>query len=101
MHARQHAHTASPLAPTQPSFHRYRQPPANRCPLCVRKQVLLAALPCKPSHWVCLGAAHRLARCCHGGELNLHHRTQPATPAATPPASHPSFFRPLTNNHST
>ena len=55
------------------------------------------ALPCNPDHWVCLGAAHCLTHCPHCGDLNPHHRERPAARAAPPPASHPSFFGPLTD----
>ena len=40
---------------------------------------------------------HRLTHCPHCGDLNPHHRERPAAPAAAPPTSHPSFFRPLTD----
>ena len=66
-------------------------------PLCVRQRLPQTALPCNQDHWVCLGAAHRLTHCPHYGDLNPHHRARPATPAAPPPASHPSFFGLLTD----
>ena len=94
---RQHTHTASPHCPKLPSVHRYRQPPATASPVCVRQQLPQTALPCNTNHWVCLGAAHRLTHCPNCGDLNPHHRAQPATPGAPQPASHPSFFKLLTN----
>ena len=96
-HAHQHARAASRIFPTPPSVHRYRQPPATACPLCVRQRLLQTALACNPDYWVCLGAAHRLTHCPHCGDLNPHHRVRPAAPASTPPASHPSFLGPLTD----
>ena len=91
-HTRQHASPTSPHAPTPPSVHRYRQPPATACPLCVGQRLPQTALPGNRDHWVCLGAAHRLTHCPHCGDFNHHHRERPAAPAAPPPASPPSFF---------
>ena len=97
-HTQQNACSASPNSPTPPSVHRYRQPPATACPLCVRQRLRQTALPCNQDHWVCLGAAHRLTHCPHCGDLNRHRRARPAAPAASPPPpSHPSFFGPLTD----
>ena len=96
-YAQQHARAASPHPPTPPSLHRYHQRPATACPLCVRQRLPQTALPCNPDHWVCLGAAHCLTRCPHCGDLNPHHRERPAAPAASPPASHPSSFGPVTD----
>ena len=96
-HTHQHAHTTSPHDPTPPSLHRYCQLPATACPLCVCQRLQQTALPCNPHHWVCLGAAHRLIHCLHCGNLNSHHGTQPAAPPEPSPASHPSFFVPLTD----
>ena len=97
-HTQQHMHTTSPHAPMPPSVHRYRQPPATACPLCVRQRIPLTALPWNPNHWVCLGAAHPLTNCPHCRDPKPYHRAQFATTAAPPPpppASHPNFFGPL------
>ena len=83
-HTHQHARATSSHSSTPPSVHRYRQPPASACPLCVRQRLTQTALPCNPDHWVCLGAAHRLTHCTHCGDINPHHRTRPAAPAAPP-----------------
>ena len=100
-------HTRAPHAPhTRPPALARRQPPSPHAT--VRPQVPptashrmprlpQTALPCNPDHWVCLRAAHRLTHCPHCADLNPHHRERPAAPAAPPPASHPSFFGPLTN----
>ena len=37
--------------------------------------------------------------CPYCGDINPHHRTRPAAPAAPPHASHPSFFGPVTDAH--
>ena len=84
-HARQHAHTASPHAPTPPSVRRYREMPATACPLCVRRWLPQTALPCNPKHLVSLGAAHCLSCTPHCPELNPQHQGQPASLAAPPP----------------
>ena len=84
-HSNQHARATSPHLPTPPSVHRYHQPPATACPLCVRQRLPQTALPCNPDHWVCLGAAHRLTHSPHCGDLNPRHRERPAAPAAPPP----------------
>ena len=96
-HTHQHARARSPHAPTPPSVHRYRQPPATACPLCVRQRLPQTALPYNADRWVCLEAAHRLTRCPHCGDLISYHCTRPAAPAVPSPACHPSFFRPLTD----
>ena len=97
-HTRQHACAKSPHSPTPPSVHRYRQLPASACRLFVRQRLPQTALPCNPDHGVCLGAAHRLTHRLHCSDLNPHHCTWSAAPSAPPPpASHPSFFGPLTD----
>ena len=79
----------APVPFTQPSVHRYRQPPATACSLCVRQRLPQIALPCNPDHWVCLGAAHRLTHCPHCGGLNPHHCARPAALAPPPPPPPP------------
>ena len=90
---RRYARATSPHAPTPLSVHRYRQPPATACPVCVRQRLPRTALPCNPDHRVCLGAAHRLTHCPHCGDLNPPHHERPATPAAPPPRQPPQSLR--------
>ena len=93
----QHARAENSRSPGPPSVHRYHQPPATACSLCVRQRLPQTALPCNPDHWVCLGDAHRHTHCPLCGDLNPHQRARTTAPATHPPTSHPSFFGPLTD----
>ena len=96
-HTHQHAHTGSPHAPTPRSVRRFPQPRVTACPLYVRQWLPQTGLDCNPNHWICLGAAHSLSHCPHCGDLNPHHRAQPATQAA--PLGQPAQLLRATHRH--
>ena len=79
----------APRARTPPSVHRYRQPLATPCPLCVCQRLPQTALPCKTDHWVCLGAAHRLSHCPYWGGPPAPPPRAARSPSRTPPSRQP------------